>query len=128
MTQQLITTCYFALDLLGISHLDLLVQELTEVCEKWQDIGKELGVSTFTLSHIKSSNPGDCLKEVFGERLRHHTTSWGDIIAVLRSSRVGEFQLADHLEAKYYPSELTQRKFMEYNLWEVESRLIILRV
>ena len=104
------------------------MQELTEVCEKWQHIGEELGVSTFTLSDIKSSKPGDHLKEVFGERLMHHTTSWGDIIAVLRSPRVGEFQLADHLEAKYYPSELTQQKFIEYNLWEVQSRLTTLRV
>lgn len=91
-----------------MSDLNLLVQELTEVCEKWQHIGEELGVSTFTLSNIKSSKPGDRLKGVFGERLKHHTTSWGDIIAVLRSSRVGEFQVADHLETKYYPSELTQ--------------------
>ena len=104
------------------------MQELTEVCEKWQHIGEELGVSTFTLSDIKSSKPGDRLKEVFSERLMHHTTSWGDIIAVLRSPRVGEFQLADHLEAKYYPSELTQQKFIEYNLWEVQSRLTTLRV
>ena len=110
--------CCFPLDLLGMSRLDLLVQELTEVCEKWQRIGEELGVSSFTLSNITSSKPGDCLKEVFGERLRHNTTSWGDIIAVLRSSCVGEFQLADHLEAKYYASELTQRKFIEYYLWE----------
>ena len=108
-----------------MSHLDLLVQELTEVCEKWQHIGEELGVSTFTLSDIKSSKPGDCLKEVFSERLRRYTTSWGDIIAVLRSSRVGEFQLADDLEAKYYPSELMQQK---YNRWEVQSRLTTLRV
>ena len=27
---------YFTLDLLGMSRLDLLVEELTAVCEKWQ--------------------------------------------------------------------------------------------
>ena len=56
--------------------------------------------------HTKHSDPGDCLRKVLIERLRNCATTWGDIIAVLRSPRIGEFQLADNLEAKYYPSEL----------------------
>ena len=92
-----------------MSHLDLLVQELTAVCEKWQYIGEELGVG-YSLSDILTnySEPGDCLKEVLGERLQgYYITTWADIIAVLRSSRVGEPHLADYLEAKYCSCELT---------------------
>ena len=56
----------FALDLLGMSHLDLLVQELTAVCDKWQYIGEELGVRQSSLRRISTnhSDPGDCLREV----------------------------------------------------------------
>ena len=54
----------------------------------------------------KHFDPGDCLREVLRERLRNCATTWGDIIAALRSPRIGDFQLADNLEAKYYPSEL----------------------
>ena len=49
---------------------------------------------------------GNCLREVLSERVGSQINTWGDIIAVLRSSCVGEFQLADHLEVKYCPSEL----------------------
>ena len=104
---------YCFLDLLSMS---LAAKELTAVREKWQYIGEELGVGQSSLRHIrtKHSKSHSCLTEVFYERLRHHTT-WGDVIAVLRSSCVGEFQLADHLEAKYYPSELN---FIQFNLWK----------
>ena len=107
----------FVLDVLSVS---LAAKELTSVSEKWQYIGEELGVEQHLVDYISTnfSEPGDCLTRVFFERLRHHTTSWGDVIAVLRSSRVGEFQLADQLEAKCYPSELTQLTFTEYNLWK----------
>ena len=83
------------------------MQELTAVSEKWQYIGEELGVQQFLLRHIRSnySDPGDCLRDVLSERFKSCVTTWGDIIAVLRSPRIGEFQLADNLEAKYYPSE-----------------------
>ena len=52
------------------------------------------------------SDVGNCLREVLSERVRSRVTTWGDIIAVLRSSCVGQSQLADQLEAKYCPSEL----------------------
>ena len=88
--------------------MSLVAQELTAVCEKWQYIGEEVGVEQSSLWHIctKHSDPGDCLREVLRERLRNCVTTWGDIIAVLRSPCIGDFQLADNLEAKYYPSEL----------------------
>ena len=100
---------YFTLDLLGMSRLDLLVEELTAVCEKWQYIGEELGVQQSSLSfyHHNYSDPGDRLREVLSKRLRRCPTSWKDIIAVLRTPRVGESLLADHLDVKYCSSEFT---------------------
>ena len=87
--------------------MSLVAKELTAVCEKWQYIGEELGVKQYSLRniHTKHSDPGDCLREVLREQLRNCATTWGDIIAVLRSPRIGDFQLADNLEAKYYLSE-----------------------
>ena len=95
----------FVSELLSVS---LVAQELTVVSEKWQDIGEELGVGQYSLRDIRTKHfyPGDCLREVLREQLASCATTWGDIIAVLRSPRIGDFQLADHLEAKYYPSEL----------------------
>ena len=87
--------------------MSLVAKELTAVCEKWQYIGEELGVKQYSLRDIRTRqfDPGDCLREVLRERLRNCATTWGDIIAVLRSPRIGDFQLADNLEAKYYLSE-----------------------
>ena len=94
----------FISELLSVS---LVAQELTAVSEKWQYIGEEVGVEQSSLWHIstKHSDPGDCLREVLSKRFESCATTWGDIIAVLRSPRTRDFQLADILEAKYYPSE-----------------------
>ena len=90
-----------------LPSVSLATQELTAVSEKWEYIGEEVGVEQSSLWHISTnhSDPGDCLREVLKERLRNFATTWGDIIAVLRSPRIRDFQLADILEAKYYPSE-----------------------
>ena len=100
--------------------MSLVAQELTAVSEKWEYIGEELGVEQYLLwdTRTKHSDPGDCLREVLRKRLRNCATTWGDIIAVLRSPRIGDFQLADNLEAKYYPSESLQLKFIEYKVWK----------
>ena len=89
--------------------MSLVAQERTAVREKWQYIGQELGVEQYSLRDIRTnySDPGDCLREVLRERLRNCATAWGDSIAVLRSPRIRDFQLADNLEAKYYPNELS---------------------
>ena len=98
------------------------MKELRVVQKKWRII-EELGVKKDTLDriHAQHFDVGNCLRRVLSERVVRQATSWGDIIAVLRSSCVGEFQLADHLEAKYYPSELanlhystSKLKFTEY--------------
>ena len=92
----------------SVTELDLLVQELSAAQQKWEDIGRELGVEQDKLRDIRtnSSDPGDSLRMMLREKLKRHCIVWKQIIAVLRSSCVGEFHLADHLEAKCYPSEL----------------------
>ena len=89
--------------------MSLVTQELTAVREKWQDIGEELGVDQFSLTfiHTKSSDPGDCLREVLRRQLGNSYISWKDIVAVLRTPHIGESLLADNLEEKYCSSELT---------------------
>ena len=84
------------------------MKELSVVQKKWRTIGEELGVQKVVLDSIRTyySDPGNRLREVLHERVRSQTTTWGDIVAVLRTPRVGQSQLADHLEAKYCPSEL----------------------
>jgi len=89
-----------------MSRLDLLVEELTAVCEKWQYIEEELGVEQSNYRNMYS-DPGDCLREVLSERLCGCATTWKDIVTVLRTPRIGESLLADHLEAKYCSSEFT---------------------
>ena len=92
-----------------MSRLDLLVEELTAVCEKWQHIGEELGVQQSSLSYYRNnySDPGDCLRLVLSGRLWGCATTWKDIVAVLRTPRIGESHLADQLEMKYCSSEFT---------------------
>ena len=89
--------------------MSLVVQELTAVSEKWQDIGEELGVHQSSLRDIRAnySDPGDCLWRVLIGRFQRCATSWKDIVAVLRTPRIGESHLADHLDVKYCSCELT---------------------
>ena len=97
----------FISDLLTVS---LVAQELIAVSEKWQDIGEELGVEQSSLRDIRNncnSDPGDCLREVLSKQFKSCATSWMNIVAVLRTPRIGESHLADHLEVKYCSSELT---------------------
>ena len=90
-----------------MSQVDLLAQELNPVQKKWKRLGKGLGVRTSLLDHIRTnySDLGDRMREVLSARLHRQYTNWRDIIAVLKSSQVGESKLADKLEAKYCPSE-----------------------
>ena len=98
----------FASDLSSVS---LITQELTAVGEKWQYIGEELGVEQFLLRDIRTdcSDPGDCLREVLSKRFESCATSWKDIVVVLRTPRIRESHLADHLEVKYCSSEITYK-------------------
>ena len=95
----------FVSDLLSVS---LLAQELTAVSEKWQFIGEELGVQQSSLRRIRAKHPypHDCLSEVLSEHFQSCTTTWKNIVAVLRTPRIGESHLADNLQVKYCSSEL----------------------
>ena len=107
----------FPSDLLSVSGA---MKELSVVQKKWRRIGEELGVEKNTLDSISTqhSDVANCLLEVLSERVRSQATTWGDIIAVLRSSCVGQSQLADQLEAKYCPSELANLHFSISNAVE----------
>ena len=95
----------FISDLLTVS---LVAQELTAVREKWQYIGQELGVEQSSLRYIctNHSDPDDCLREVLRKRFQRCTTTWKDIVGILRTPRIGKSHLADHLEEKYCSCEL----------------------
>ena len=88
--------------------MSAVIKEPSVLHKKWRIIGEVLGVRKNTLDSISAqhSDVANCLLEVLSHRVSNQATTWGDITAVLRSSCVGEFQLADQLEAKYCPSEL----------------------
>ena len=90
-----------------VTELDLLVQELSAAQQKWEDIGRELGVEQDTLRdiHTTSSDPGDSLTVMLREKLKRHCITWKYIITILRTPYVGESNLAYQLETKYCPSE-----------------------
>ena len=93
-----------------MSHLDLLVQELTAVSDKWQDIGEELGVDQFYIL-TNLSDPVDCLRKVLSRWLSSCAATWKHIVDVLKTPRIGDSHLADHLEVKYCSSELANLQF-----------------
>ena len=108
-TDLYIAITYLPADLLSVSAVSSVVKELRVVQKKWRTIGEELGVKKYVLDriHTNYSDAGNRLSEVLSERVSHHTTTWGDIVDALRSPHVGQSQLADQLEAKYCPSELS---------------------
>ena len=89
------------------AELDLLVQELSAAQQKWEDIGRELGVEQDTLRDIRTnySGPGDSLRAMLREKLKRHCITWKYIITILRTPYVGESNLAYQLETKYCLSE-----------------------
>ena len=88
--------------------MSLVAQELTAVSEKWQFIGEELGLQQFLQERIRAihCDPRDCLREMLSEKFESCATTWKDIVAVLRTPRIADSHLADHLEVKYCSSEL----------------------
>ena len=99
---------YAPSDLLSVSAVPAVMKELSVLQKKWRIIGEELGLEKDLLDYIRTnySKPENRLREVVRKRVVRQVTSWGDIIAVLRTPRVGQSQLADQLEAKYCPSKL----------------------
>ena len=98
------------------------MDELRGVEEKWRLIGREL--IGMRVENIMYRNSTDCLKVVVRNRLQRYITSWGDIIVAVR--KAGEPQLADHLKAKYIPSELTTTTSSQYSLESQHEECILL--
>ena len=95
-----------------MSDLELVMEELRGVEEKWRLIGGALPGGR--VDNITYPDPTDCLREVFKRWLQYIGTTWGDIIVALRTT--GELQLADNLKAKYIPGELTTTTSSQYSL------------
>ena len=101
-----------------VTELDLLVQELSAAQQKWEAIGRELGVKQNTLGDIrtKCSDPGYSLRMMLRVKLKRHCITWKYIITILRTPHVGESNLADQLETKYCLSEHSLMIIMQYTI------------
>ena len=90
-----------------VTECDLLVQELSPAQQKWEDIGRELGVKQKILTDICTyySDLGCCMRVMLLEKLKKGCITWNYIITILRTPYIGESKLADKLEAKYFPSK-----------------------
>jgi len=103
------------------TDLDLLTQELRPAQHKWESIGRELPPYCYIpFSSVAGdirhqySDDGDRLRKMLGQLQDPYTTTWRNIVDVLRSPDVGESQLADELEGKYCPSEFINNNMSLY--------------
>ena len=87
----------------------MVVEELSTVCVKWQNFGKQLGMDN-CLEKICTnySDPADCLRELIKEWLQQesHLKTWSHIVVALKNPDVGETELGDYLRKKHFPGEL----------------------
>ena len=105
-----------------MSDLELVVEELRGVGEKWRLTGKALCVE---VDDIKYPDSTDCLREMVRRKLKSiFTTTWGTIIVALR--RANEPQVADNLKVKYIPGELTTTTSSQYSLESQHEESILL--
>ena len=89
-----------------MDDLDLLLEELLEVCEQWYPLGLQLKVRPGTLETITAQfhDPRDQLLEMLKSWLTtSDNTSWKTIIDALNSRSVSGYQIADYLKSKYCP-------------------------
>ena len=120
---------HFALGRLRESDLELVIEELRGVEQKWESIGREVFTSAHygypTDIHTSHSTSHDCMREVLRKRLQDPLyTTWGHIIVAVR--KAGELHLADHLKAKYIPGELTTTISSQYSLESQHEECILL--
>ena len=105
-----------------MSDLELVVEELRAVGEKWRLTGRALCVKVDDIMYPDST---DCLREVFRRKLNSDfITAWGTIIVALR--RANEPQVADNLKAKYIPGELTTTTSSQYSQESQHEESIVL--
>ena len=81
-----------------------LVEDLHKVASKWQAVGVQLEVPTWTLKEIDYENRGDCsraLSDMLDEWINNDpNVSWEMVVEVLKSCSVGERALARDIETK----------------------------
>ena len=104
------------------------MEELSGVEEQWRLIGRELhimgaGSGKLQVDDINYPDTTDCLREVFKRWLQYSGTTWRDIIVALR--KAGEPQLADNLQSKYIPGELTHNIHLSLNMRNVYCYIVI---
>ena len=120
---------HFALGQLRESDLELVVEELRGVEEKWESIGREVFTTALnaypTDIRTSQSTSHDCMREVLERRLQDPCfITWVHIIVALR--KAGEPHLADNLKAKYIPGELTTTTSSQYSLESQHEECILL--
>ena len=87
---------------LTLDDLVLLLEELQDVRAQWYRLGLLLGVSIDTLDMIRTHDPRNQLLEMLVSWLTtSNNPSWTTLTNALRSRGLGEYRMADTLEAKY---------------------------
>ena len=99
---------HFALGLLYESDLNVLVEELGALHNKWRALGDALFLAEEKLDSIgtQHSPTGKCLQEML--RMWMDTAigqAWHDVLGALR--KVGEDDVANRLKVKYGESAIT---------------------
>ena len=92
------------------ADLDVLLEAVGVASGKWYQLGQTLGIPDEYLTDVHTScgTSLHCLREVLRKWLQKSfpIANWKNIIAALRSSLVGESNLACHLKEKHIPGEL----------------------
>ena len=98
---------HFALGILYESDLNVLVEELGALHNKWRALGEALELSEKNLEAVgtQHSNTEDCLQAILINWLPTLDATWDSVIDALR--RVGEADVANRLKVKYGESATT---------------------
>jgi len=102
--------CDTSIGLLEKSDLDLVVEELDGVSDKWDTLGQNIGLYEHHLGRIRERHSNYhklCLREMLRYCLEqeYYNATWRAVVVGLRKSV--DSDLADALEAKYCSSELS---------------------
>ena len=90
---------HFALGFLYPSDLDVLVEELSPLHNRWEELAHVLSLSLDLETTRAHSHSGDELHETLRRWLDTGGTWWGEVISALRM--VGEDDAANKLKVKY---------------------------
>ena len=98
---------HFALGYLYASDLDVLVEELGALHNKWRALGEALELSKENLEDISTqhTHTEDCLQGMLIKWLPSVRATWHAVLDALR--RVGKADVANRLKVKYGESATT---------------------